>query len=395
MSTVNKCTKKDTCTSTDDKGESITGSGSVSREAILRFLEEHSRGLPVDVEQLKVLVEHITKSIRKFKDKEDIDVLLGLKDLCGESNLPIYAAIMNRNIAMHHFYRNDIDTAVELLYKTITFLEKYEEVNLIFSCYSDLGLIYFCDGECTKSKESLSKAQGLLPHTSDVDNFVMHLYNYRWGSLYSHMLELELARQFFNNAEKYAVNCTQQGNAVMNIGLTYKREGNYERALEYYTKALNIYEESDYIDRSVIYNNTAEIYKILGQYDKALEYINKAFEHIDEKNMDFYFVYFETYTEIRIFMREPEVIIDKFFNLLSNIKDHVVYRKNIIQQINNIAMASCENMDMLERLEKAVIKLIKDTAKGKYEYKLELNKCLKKIECYKSEMSNYKGRYPL
>lgn len=395
MSTVDKCTKKDTCTSTDDKGESITASGSVSREAILRFLEEHSRGLPIDIERLKVLVEHITKNIKEFKDKEYIDIFLGLKDLCGENNLPIYAALMNRNIAMHHFYRNDINIAVELLHKTITFLEKYKEVNLIFSCYSDLGLIYYCDGECTKAKESLSKAQELLPYTSDVDNFVMHLYNYRWGILYSHMFELELARQFLSEAEKCATNYRQQGNALMNIGLTYKREGNYERALEYYTKALNIYEESDYIDRSVIYNNTAEIYKILGQYDKALEYINKAFEHIDEKNMDYYFVYFETYTGIRIFMREPEAIIDKFLDLLSNIKDFFVVREYVIDAINNIAIASSENADMLERLEEVVVKLNEDIQQDKSEYKKELKNCLKKIKYYKSELANYKGRYPI
>ena len=125
----------------------------------------------------------------------------------------------------------------------------------------------------------------------------------------------------------------------------------------------------------------------MGQYDKALEYIDKAFEHIDEKNMDFYFVYFQTYIEIKTCMGEPEDIIDRFFGLMSNIKDFFVVRQYIIDGVNNIAIASCENIKMLDILGKSVVKLIRDTAQVGSEYRMELNKCLKKIEYYKNEIN--------
>lgn len=61
------------------------------------------------------------------------------------------------------------------------------------------------------------------------------------------------------------------------IGVVFSEQNNYSRALEYYFKSLNIYQETDqdYIV-AVLYNNLGIVYKSLKEYDKALEYFKKA-----------------------------------------------------------------------------------------------------------------------
>ena len=66
-----------------------------------------------------------------------------------------------------------------------------------------------------------------------------------------------------------------------NMALVYDAQGDYEKALEYYDKALEVRERalgSDHPYTAETYNNMAVVYKEQGDYDKALEYYDKALE---------------------------------------------------------------------------------------------------------------------
>ena len=68
-------------------------------------------------------------------------------------------------------------------------------------------------------------------------------------------------------------------NNYNNIGLVYSNMGNYSKALEFYTKALNIYEKvlgKDHPSTAVGYNNIGYLYSDIGDYPKALEFYAKA-----------------------------------------------------------------------------------------------------------------------
>ena len=61
----------------------------------------------------------------------------------------------------------------------------------------------------------------------------------------------------------------------------YDDQGNYEAALEYYGKALEIYEKvlgKEHPDTAMTYNNLANVYDDQGNYEAALEYYGKALE---------------------------------------------------------------------------------------------------------------------
>ena len=71
-----------------------------------------------------------------------------------------------------------------------------------------------------------------------------------------------------------------------NLGYGYNAMGNYDKALEYFEKALEIRESKlgkDHPSTASTYNNIGEVYRAKGDYDKALEYYGKAMEIKESK----------------------------------------------------------------------------------------------------------------
>ena len=71
-----------------------------------------------------------------------------------------------------------------------------------------------------------------------------------------------------------------------NIGEVYRVKGDYDKAFKYYGKALEIAESKlgkDHPDTAATYNNIALVYKAKGDYDKALEYYGNALETRESK----------------------------------------------------------------------------------------------------------------
>ena len=64
-----------------------------------------------------------------------------------------------------------------------------------------------------------------------------------------------------------------------NIGVVYRHQGNYNKALEYLNKALDIRVKVLGLEHSktaISYRNIGKIYEYQGAYTQALEYQNKA-----------------------------------------------------------------------------------------------------------------------
>ncbi len=70
-------------------------------------------------------------------------------------------------------------------------------------------------------------------------------------------------------------------NVYNNLGLAYRHKEDYDKAVEYYNKALKIYlkilgPEHPYV--ATVYGNLAEVYEKKGNKKKAEEYRKKAEE---------------------------------------------------------------------------------------------------------------------
>jgi tetratricopeptide (TPR) repeat protein len=77
------------------------------------------------------------------------------------------------------------------------------------------------------------------------------------------------------------------GAAYNNIGMAYRSKGEYDRAIEYYQKALKIDLKKlgpEHPNVAALYNNIGLAYGSKGEYDRAIEYYQKALK-IDLKKL--------------------------------------------------------------------------------------------------------------
>jgi len=345
-----------------------------------------------NIEKLTAMVEYVSKNIRKFTGERDISILRLIKSRCDDKGLTVEKIKMHRATGMYYLFRNNIMFAMDKLNLAINKAEEIGRKDLVAACTSDRGLVYFYEHKHQSAEREYIRAEGLIQGISDPDKYILHLHYRRYGILHSRLYRFELAEHAFGKALSYAKEKVDIGNTLMDIGINYERQLNLDKALEYYNKALDTFEESDYFNKSIVYNNLAELFKVAGSYNRALEHINRAFEYLDNKDATKLFIYFTTYTEIVVLLGEPEKALDKFLEMLLNIENYAVYKSYIIENIDSLAAAGAEDGKILKKLEAVVIKLIKDTSAENREYKNELERCLRSIQQYMQDINISDGK---
>ncbi|CAF3360919.1 unnamed protein product [Rotaria sp. Silwood2] len=105
-----------------------------------------------------------------------------------------------------------------------------------------------------------------------------------WARLGKLLLKIDQV----NKAEEvYTVLLEQTSDPTMKVhyyhqlGCIQNNQGEYEKAIEYYIKALEICRDalpSDHPDLAASYNNIGEVYRNMSDYSKALSFYEKAFE---------------------------------------------------------------------------------------------------------------------
>ncbi|MCZ4695511.1 hypothetical protein DWB61_11660 [Ancylomarina euxinus] len=80
-------------------------------------------------------------------------------------------------------------------------------------------------------------------------------------------------------------NLVQAGKVLGNIGLIYKRRGEYTKALEYYLKEIEIFSEINHTEGlSSIYINMGNLANTMGNPSRAEEYFNSALKLAEKEN---------------------------------------------------------------------------------------------------------------
>lgn len=326
-----------------------------------------------ETEQLRSFVEDILDNIDLYKDENDIKILIKLKDSCLERNMTSEIAKMNRNISMYYYNKNDMSFAIEYMRLAISGIENND--NFLVSCMSLLGLMYFIRHNYSKAKEVLEETEPFLVKIKD--NKILFYYYYRRGVLYSCMYEkeidkLELSKHMFIKALNFAKEKFELGFSIMNIGAIYRKQNIPEKAIRYYHKSLENFDDD--FNKSVVYNNLADAYKIIGSYEEASHYIKQAFEYLGDKNIAKSFIYYQTYVQIKMLKGESKEIIEKLKELLGKIDDFLVYREIVITGINTIIDYGkvYENTTVLEELDNLIVKLREECDE---EYDKELKAC--------------------
>ena len=104
------------------------------------------------------------------------------------------------------------------------------------------------------------------------------------GNVYFYKGDYDRALEYYLKAVKIKEsvlggNHPDTAMSFYNIGMIYSAKGDYDKALEYYLKAVKILESvlgANHPDTAMSYNNIGNVYSVRGDYDKALEYHLKA-----------------------------------------------------------------------------------------------------------------------
>ena len=125
----------------------------------------------------------------------------------------------------------------------------------------------------------------LCEETNGQDDTTATSYN-NIGIVYDYLGDYDKALEFKNKAleirkEVLGEKHRDTASSYDNIGIVYEELGDYDKALEYHNKALEIRKDvlgENHPDTASSYNNIGVVYDYLGDYDKALEFKNKALE---------------------------------------------------------------------------------------------------------------------
>ncbi len=196
------------------------------------------------------------------------------------------------------------------------------------------------------------------------------------GRVYDNLGNYEKALEFYNksldiNLKTIGEIHSETATTYNNIGRVYYALGNYEKALEFYNKSLDITLKTIgeiHSSTAITYDNIGQVYYALGNYEKALEFYNKSLDIKLKTIGEIHSETATTYNNIGIVYKalgNYEKALE-FYN-----KDLNIYLKTI-GEIHSETAATYNNIGGVHR------------ALGNYEkalefYNKDLNICLKTI----------------
>lgn len=206
------------------------------------------------------------------------------------------AIVRARNtLAYCHITKYEFDVAEQYL---LANEQKLLEVNinlvLLYDTYSYIARLYALKSEfkkanyyldqcidiCHQMEEDVEKGsdKNKLPKHSSIIGFQLNVYG-RIAQNHLKMGNIKRARNYIQIALTRDDNLPTVDHAILYnvIGISYANEEAFTKAIDFYEKALKIWEEAGYyFYSSFVFNNLAIIYQNQEKYTEALEYSQKS-----------------------------------------------------------------------------------------------------------------------
>jgi type IV pilus assembly protein PilF len=196
-----------------------------------------------------------------------------------------------------------------------------------------LGLTYLENGNFSQAKFNLDKALKFAPRSADA-NFAMAYY-------YQSVSELELAE----NAYQFAMDLEpKNANIANSYGAFLCQNGDYEKAKEYFLKAVNT---SSYVSSAETYENLALCNQKQGQPEDTIHYLRSAVNHQPRRASSLYLLA-QSLIEIQQW-QEARVILSRYEKTSQISPQSVLMAMEIESGIGNDSAAK-NYLDMLIKL---------------------------------------------
>ena len=152
-----------------------------------------------------------------------------------------------------------------------------DSLNLASLGKDDRQLIDSCLTLYHKTKDDSTKINALSGICENMMDESWHKYQFFQYELINKVLKTQHSKLITQHLKKYLAE------ALNNIGLIYKKQGNITKALEYYSKSLKLQEEiGDKQGIAISLSNIGNIYFDQGDIPKALEYFGKSLQLLEE-----------------------------------------------------------------------------------------------------------------
>ncbi|MGB7605937.1 MAG: tetratricopeptide repeat protein [Lutisporaceae bacterium] len=345
---------------------------SVARYSRSRIIESKSFKLkayflsgaefPNREEQITEYIESIYNDINEYNAEEDIKVFEKLRDICIKNNYNKQLARLYWCMGKYYNIISKSNISVEYYKLAINMYDNIDDMISKTMVKTDLGLIYLLIGECSNaigSYESILADEYSCRLLEQKDLFFIY---YRLGIAFIDNDENNKARRILEKSLTYAVDNVVKGHILKNIGISYKKQKQYKKALEYCNQALECFDISDSKNISIVKNNIAMLYLTQGKLNDALDNIKMAMDMLnDNKELGLMYNYLDTYTLIMIRLGEPMEAFELLLDLTEHTSDYIRYKKNILQGIKTLLDYSINYKydNILLRIQNIIVKLIK------------------------------------
>ncbi len=223
-----------------------------------------------------------------FKNKLSESLSLFEKSLAirlrifGEYHVDIASSYYS--IGIYHYNKVEYNKTVTYCQKAVDILDSIH-MNLPANYqYGTIAQAYGFTGNYNKSIIYLLRGLDILQKKGDSNRIHLYLLNIadNYGILGDNNNAIKYGEQSLNFQLKMARpnNFTIVG-AYITIGNGYSNKGEYEKANNFYLKALNLIERGNINNealKGMLLNNIGNNYASQGEYDKSIEYVQKALD---------------------------------------------------------------------------------------------------------------------
>lgn len=300
-----------------------------------------------ETEQVQRFVEQIYDGIKVNYVDYDLETLIDLMKLCDQYSMSFEASKMHRNIGLCYLNQKEHYLAIEHLIKACSIVRSKDDL-LLVEYLNDLSYIYLFLKSYKKYEEVIDEINSIIERVVIRDE-LLQLYFYRVGLYYNRTGKYLEARAEMKKSSVYAYktnNFREVGCALLNIGLSYKREKKFAKALIYYFRALRLYKTYYKENVCIVYNNIAELYRVVKKYTRAELNAKHAMQIVNPQDQQNYYLCFFTYLQIKFEMGYGDKALNDLVNLIDKDNDKFIHRKYIVDGIATIIEYGREFSDL-------------------------------------------------
>jgi len=349
----------------------IINSDRCKYKVMVAFNKNYHEIVRTTEEQIQSLTDTSYANITKYRDEEDIKVLEKILALCESYDYKLEIAKAHLVIGMYYGMNKRFNDACNHLQIAENEFQNHKAYHLLITVYSEQAVAYFYSNEHEKAEHLYNKIKKDIDKCRDLDDRTLFNYLYNVAILYSSNKKQLIAEEFFTESLRHAMPGLERGSVIMGIGLSWKRRGEYNKAIEYYESAAEEFKDLENKKKSVIYNNLAEIYNDLRNYEEAILNIDKALALMAGNKHDYCFAMHLTRATIFFAARKLDKMLEEIeilFDIIEKRMEYNLQRKHIIECFNqtHLIASTFKDNNLLTKLSKVIACVIKQEYNNEY-----------------------------